>query len=552
MSGMPSAQSRLGLLLLMLALPAGEVRAICGGGPPRQPPPGKTPPGYPVGTPDQRYQVADYERWWGINRDEILLSLKTVEDPLARYDRKGPPPDTVEALLALVGYEGDFCSIVKEIALRRLKRVPKVDEALVAVLEDSKRLAPERSWAAYASGDLKCRSAIPALTKGLKEHDETLRGFCAMALGKMEDAQAYRAILPVALSAAESEDVRCIAVLSLARATTPEFRQGLAALAQSGVKGGVGLSVRRSAILALGVKTTSEEVALLAALASDKNPNVRSVAAMALGLSGKSPEVVAGLLGDNDATVRCYAALALGLPGDGGSVPVLLQALEKDRDATVRGCAALALGRSRDPRAVQALAKACANRSYSFLANYAAIALGLSGSPEALGPLTEGLKSKQFDHLSSCAAALAILGCPEAEKPVLEALENRNHPIVREYAAIALGHLKQPGSLARLLACMEDKAFEVRHATALALAIYGDRKSCPALDKALGDPHEAVRMTAALSFDLLTDDPKRALTLGAQFKADPRNRTSRKVGPVELNRLFNQYTPENYRLPIIP
>ncbi len=550
---MASAQSRLALILAGLCL-GGQAWAICSGGPPRRPPPSR--PGYPVGSPgypvgpDQRYQVAEYEIWWGINRDEILLSLKTVEDPLARYERKAPPPDTVEALLPLVGYEGDFCAIVKEIALRRLKRVPKVDEALAGVLKNARASAPERAWAAYALGDLKCRGAIPALKEGLKERDETLRGFCALALGKMDDAQAYEAILPLALAPGEGEDVRCLAILSLARSTAPGIRQALSGLARDGK--GAGLSVRRSAVLALGVGTAPGEAALLAGLASDRNPNLRSVAGMALGLSGKSPEVVAGLLGDNDVSVRCYAALALGLHGGEGSVPALLQALEKDRDPSVRGCAALALGRSRDPRAVQALAKACANRSYSFLANYAAIALGLSGSPEALGPLTEGLKSKQFDHLTSCAAGLAILGCPEAEKPVLEALENRNHPIVREYAAIALGHLKQPASFERLLACMQDKAFEVRHATALALAIYGDRKACPVLDKALGDPHESVRTTAALAFDLLTDDPARALTLGAQFKADPRNQISRKVGLAEINRLFNSYTPENYRLPVTP
>ena len=166
--------------------------------------------------------------------------------------------------------------------------------------------------------------------------------------------------------------------------------------------------------------------------------------------------------------------------------------------------------------------------------------------------LSEGLDSKQFDHITSSAAGLAILGCPEASKPILQALENRNHPIVREYAVVALAHLRQPGTLAKLLACMEDKAFEVRHAAALALAVYGDPKACPVLEKALADKHETVRTCAALAFDLLTDDESRPLTLGDQFKADPRNQTSRRVGALEVNRLLNRHFPANYNLPIIP
>ena len=154
---------------VLLAIPGDGVLAICSGGPPRQAPPRRGPAGngYPVGdsptSPSRRYEVGDYSAWWQANRDDILLTVKApAEDPLEAYAKAGrasAPPDSVETLLGLLGYEGDFCTLVREIGLRRLRRNPRAGEALVAVLKDANALPQFRAWAACALGELEYRQA---------------------------------------------------------------------------------------------------------------------------------------------------------------------------------------------------------------------------------------------------------------------------------------------------------------------------------------------------------------------------------------------------------
>lgn len=545
-------------LLALTAAPEGA-RAMCSGGPGRP----RVPLGrlreYPVdevpapSAPANRYAVGDYSGWWQINRDDILLSVKsTAGDPLEGYARKGQAqPDKVEDLLSLVGYEGDFCTIVREIGLRRLRRHPDVGATLIALLKDPKSLPQVRTWAAAVLGDVRHRPAIPALVEGLEAVDVDLRGFCAAALGGMEDAEAAKAALDAARSPTENEDLRCMTVLSLAGSALPEVRAALQDLARKDAS----LPVRRAALMALGVKAGDEDSALLVSAAEDKEPHVREAALIGLGFSGKGQDVVVRrirLKTEADPGVRSCAALALGMLGDPASVPDLAEAVEKEKDVNVKGCAALALGRCPSPKALEALVKASAARHAEFLQTYAAIGLGLTGKPEALPTLVAGLESKQFDVITASAAGIALLGLPEAAKPLLKSLENRRHEIIREYSAVALGRLRAPEGYPKLLACLEDKSPAVRHATGLALAVYGDPAACPALEKAIGDKQEPVRMTASIAFDLLTADEARPLTLADRFRADPRNRTSRKVGTAEIRRLLNRHAPPGFKLPLGP
>ena len=132
-------------------------------GPPVGPPGTPSPPALPPSSP---YTVGDYWKWWEINREEVFLVRKPA-DSLARYDRKAPPPDPVPVLLSLVGYEGQFASLVKEVGIGRLKAVPNVGKVLEGILQDVKGQPRERAWAAYALGDLGVRAAVPALVKAL-------------------------------------------------------------------------------------------------------------------------------------------------------------------------------------------------------------------------------------------------------------------------------------------------------------------------------------------------------------------------------------------------
>ncbi len=537
--------------------------AICDGGPPRQqPPPKEKQKDYPVGDVPPpavlpppgptRYDVGDYTRWWRINRDGLLLVLKPVGDQaLQEYARKKPPVDTLPALLSLVGYEGDFCSIVKEVGLRRLRTYPKVQDELARDLRDEKTPVAQRAWAAYALGELGSPKAVPALKEALKSQDLNLRGFSAMALGVLGDPVGVDAVLPLARDSREDEDLRCLVLLSLAPSTIPAARQALAEVARKDASA----PARRAALMALGLHASAPERLLLQEAASDRDARIRGGALIGLGLCGDGKTLEAHLdpAHEHENLVRAYAALALGIAGDAASLGPLQRSLEKDPDFSVRGCAALALGRCRQPAAVDVLAKASRNRNYSFVMDYAAIGLGLTGRKEAVEALAEGLESKQFDHVTASAAGLAVLGSADAAPPLLKALDNRNHAIVREYAAVALARLRLPENRQRLFDCMEDKTVEVRHAAALGLAVYGDPAACPVLEKSLtADKVELVRVCAALSFDLLTNDDAKPLKVGERFRADPRNQACRTVGLIEINRLLNRCMPENYKLPLTP
>ena len=549
---------RLWLLLLPLLAAPDPARAMCSGGPGRPRAPRSRLREYPVDDnpapipSNNRYAVGDYSSWWQINRDDILLTVKsTASDPLEDYGGKGAPqPDKVADLLSLVGYEGDFCTIVREIGLRRLRRHPKVGEALIGVLKDAKAPPQQRAWAACVLGDVKHKPAIPALVEALKSTDVDVRGFSAMALGEMEDAEAAKAAVGVAQNPTENENVRCMALLALAGSA--EAREAMRGLARKDSS----LPVRRAALMALGVKAGDADVSLLTEEAEDKESNLRSAALIGLGFAGRGQEVVARHLRaktEGDAAVRSYAALALGVLGDLASVPDLVEALDKDKDVNVKGYSALALGRCPDPKGVEALVRIARDKHAEFVQTYAAIGLGLTGmKAEALPALVEGLESRQFDVITSSLAGLALLGLPDAAKPLIKALENKHHDIIREYAAVALGRLRVAEAYPKLLACLEDKSVSLRHSSALALAIYGDPAACPALEKALADKQEPVRITASLAFDLLTNDETKPLTLADRFKADPRNQTSRKVGPAEITRLLNRHAPPNFKLPLSP
>jgi cyclophilin family peptidyl-prolyl cis-trans isomerase/HEAT repeat protein len=84
----------------------------------------------------------------------------------------------------------------------------------------------------------------------------------------------------------------------------------------------------------------------LAKLAGDADPRVRRRAVLAIGRVGlpEGAAVAQPLLTDTDPDVRQMAAFALGLLADKSSVPPLLTALQQDTDARVRGRAAEALG----------------------------------------------------------------------------------------------------------------------------------------------------------------------------------------------------------------
>ncbi|MBD2170193.1 HEAT repeat domain-containing protein, partial [Anabaena cylindrica] len=113
-------------------------------------------------------------------------------------------------------------------------------------------------------------------------------------------------------------------------------------------------NVRSTAAFALGRMGGEAKAAipsLIQALQSDKDANVRSTAAFALGRMGGEakaaiPSLILALQSDKDANVRSTAAFALGRMGGEAkaAIPSLIQALQSDKDANVRSTAANVLG----------------------------------------------------------------------------------------------------------------------------------------------------------------------------------------------------------------
>ncbi len=515
---------------------------------PAPPGPGDPPPSHPeipFVPPVARCQVDDARTLWENYRDECLLALPPAAGGnLSIYEHA---PDRVEDLLTLLGYEGDFAPWVRQLALRRLRRTPKLPETLERILEDRKAPPLQRAWAADALGELGGAPAVPALAKQLASaRDLDLRGFSALALARIGTPKALEAVAPLALDHRENEDLRCLVLLALGASREPLARQVLARVAFRDLR----LSARRAAIFALGSPPASPgELGLLKRLAEDSDPNLRAAALIAQRGAGAK-----GLQAPQ-AVVRASAALGAGLLPAAGDPGELGAVFQKDPDPLVRACAALALGRAASDGSLRVLRAGLAAepRAHPFLRAYALLGLGLSHKPGVLPDLLQGLDSRNRDEAVASALALSLLGNPGAAGPLVRALESGKNADLPEAALLALAALRRPEDLPRLLSGLQASAPGLRQAAALACAVYGNPEACPALEKLFEDRDAEVRASAALAFDLLGVDEARPLVLPKALSGfKHRSAQVRCVGPTEVRRQLNRDLPREFQLPLIP
>ncbi len=121
------------------------------------------------------------------------------------------------------------------------------------------------------------------------------------------------------------------------------------------------------------------------------------------------------LASDRDADLQSRAARALGELGDDRAVPALIDALNRG-NVRERGALLEALGRLGDPRAVQVLINALTDRSSPDKAT-AAEALGRLGDRRAIVPLAQAMKLSDSRLRAAAAGALVEFG--EASVPDL-------------------------------------------------------------------------------------------------------------------------------------
>ncbi|MGE0813110.1 MAG: HEAT repeat domain-containing protein [Vicinamibacterales bacterium] len=269
-------------------------------------------------------------------------------------------------------------------------------------------------------------------------------------------------------------------------------------------------------------------VRALPPLLTDAEGRIRRRAALAIGRVGLAdgvPLLVALLADDPDPDVRAMAAFALGLLGDGAAAPALLPALS-DADPRVQGRAAEALGLiGHKPAAGSIAGMAAAHVRAGVLA-------GLDPDDESatLAPAVDAVRLgvyalvrlDAFDELRAVvigpdglpasdwwpmAFAMQRLARPGA-LPTLRTWLTRGGATTRAFAVRGLGALKDADSRAALQSMAGDAAqpFGVRVQAVRALAAIADRRSTAALMALMAGPSEStLRLEAAAAIGAIAD-----------------------------------------------
>lgn len=237
--------------------------------------------------------------------------------------------------------------------------------------------------------------------------------------------------------------------------------------------------VRRRAALATGrVRLPAGVAGLVVQLERDKDPEVRQMAAFAMGLVGDASAAPAltGALADTDPTIQGRAAEALGLIGHQAAAPAIAGMVAAHLSAGVlAGINADDMGTPKPP-AVEAVR----------LGAYALVRLG---SFEALSSALidgSGLARSRWWPI-----AFALQRSNDARAvPALLALLTGEGQLTRAFAARGLGVLKDPRAAAPLLAIANNASepLAVRIQAVRGLALLGDARGGPVLMRLITSP----------------------------------------------------------------
>jgi cyclophilin family peptidyl-prolyl cis-trans isomerase/HEAT repeat protein len=230
-----------------------------------------------------------------------------------------------------------------------------------------------------------------------------------------------------------------------------------------------------------------------------------------------------GLLADRNPSVRTRAALAAGRIGDERAVPILVSLLQNDKDTDVRAMAAFALGETETPAAGDALAAALATQNESKLRARVVEALGKTTAslPQTEGTRLQAWRKAILGVLESeasgdagrdaqvvlLALTAALRARPEGAGKVIAQFLTLSDPRIRADAANALARLRAKDGneqLRKLLTADPDPI--VRANAARVLGATEDKAALDALiDRALKDTDSRVRVSAIRALAALND-----------------------------------------------
>ncbi len=344
--------------------------------------------------------------------------------------------------------------------------------------------------------------------------------------------------------------------------------------------------VRRRAALAIGRTRLSEGIpALVPALANDVEPEVRQMAAFALGLIGdtRAADPLQAALADPDALVQGRAAEALGLIGHKeGAGPIAdmmsvhtkagaldgiapddlehpkappIEAVRLGMYALVRLSAydqlaavlvngngqpisrwwpvAYAFRRINDPRAGSVLLALLQGESV-YTRAFAARGLGIVKEGRAVTPLVAVLSNDKESTPVRVEAARSVadLGAQEAAQPLIKIVTTSSaDPNLRLEALTALGQLRAAGAVDLFIDLMTDGWPTMRAAALMALARTDEGLFISAISGLDVDRHWSVRAAVATALGGL--DLERALARLVEMLNDE----DRRVLPSVLNAL---------------
>jgi len=355
-----------------------------------------------------------------------LESLEDVDDATREEAAKAlaelGDPTTLEPLLGAI--EDDYWAVRSQVgwALAKIGG-NKAIEGLIRLFNDTMMEVQSETVNAVSSMGT---SVVPSLIPCLKDERWRVREQAAKALGNLKDPQAVQGLV-----------IAC------------RDRDG---------------AVKSSAAEALGKIGDAKAVPTLVKLFKDTSKIVRETAGTALVHIGESSvDALLQSLKDPHFVVRCHAVRALGGMTTDYQIarawvkePRVVEALIaclKDPDRAVREDATIALGNIGDAQAVEGLIEAMKDGSVK---RHAIASLGMIGDPRALPAVLDALKGRGFQQKGT-----PTPGCIISEEQ-----------LIKEAAATALGHLRNPKVVPDLILLLKD--IVLREYAASSLVLIGD------------------------------------------------------------------------------
>lgn len=358
--------------------------------------------------------------------DDLLEALEDTDDATREEAAKRlaelADPSTLEPLLQACS--DDFWS-VRAYAGWAVAKIggPKAVEALVNLFNDP--IMEVRNEAVAATASLGA-ATLDRLIQSLKDERWRVREHAAKTLGEIKD---LRAVEPLIAACRD--------------------RDG---------------AVKSAAAEALGKIGDARAVHALIKLFRDSSKTVRETAGTALvSIGEQSVGPLLESLSDKDFVVRCHAVRALGgmttdyqigrsWVRDPKVVDKLVEML-KDPDRAVREDATIALGMIGDPRAIDGLIEAMKDGAVK---RHAIMSLGMIGDARALQPVLDALKGKGIRQEGT-----PTPGCIVSEEA-----------FIKEAAATALGHFRDPRVIPDLIMLLKD--VNLRDRASASLVLIGD------------------------------------------------------------------------------